>query len=168
MYRDLLDKLRMFLAWTVGITFVIAFNIGVTLLLEKINVQISPSKIFHDEFGSEVVQIQALAGTAVMFLSIMLGTRLGMAIFAGHWRGGNTEAQEVDFVASICGVVMVGFFAMLMEPFFDFHDGAIWNLVKYAAQIILALGVFLLCKRFRDDRLAYMVMREKALKEALN
>lgn len=151
------------IAWIVGICAAITVYIGFDNVLkfadiptyidfgETITVTRGSGKMSYEE---DIDGQSTTAGIAIVILSIMIGSRMGMAIFYKNISGGLDHNGRIEFNAWLYGIMLVligsSFMLTIWRAFPDeWYVGATFNIVE----LILIYCVFIVMRKWRDSRL---------------
>jgi hypothetical protein len=155
-------------AWVLGIATFFALMAAFTALGNLVGV---PVQILFDEpviisnryYEEERDSSFTSFGICAIIISIMIASRVGMAVVEQAWHGGLIYEQETQFRAWFIGLAVLGCFgAILYLAFRDFHggiSGIIFNVIEIGA----AAGIGWAMKTWHDLR----VQRHRAIQREI-
>jgi hypothetical protein len=160
--------MRAFVSWSVGIVSFFGLMAGFSALGAAIGV---PVQIFFDEpiivsnryYEEEHDSAFTSFGYCVLIVSIMVASRIGMAVSAKSWRGGLDFHEETKFQAWFFGLLILGCFSALLDlAFRDFH-GKVSRIIFNVLELGAAAGIFWAMKTWHDLRVHRYDERERRL-----
>jgi hypothetical protein len=120
--------IRTIFAWLVGISIgLLLFGVGHELL-------------------TPILGEDSIAGIAIMFLTIMFASRIGMAIYAGQLNGGVSRNGNLLFLRWVAAISLLGCTGVLSELLLDMLLDVGWLKVLIEAVVLNGLGLLLFVK----------------------
>lgn len=153
-----LQKAKTVMAWIVGIGCTGSLYVLADILLMKLGLPLFvdfgvPVTIYDGRAEYERDGSLTAVGAAVNIVVVMLGTRVGMAIYQGSLNGGVSAKGNVDFQAWFFGGIVYGVGGAILFAVFSGANSWGLNIVHNLLELILIAAIFLIAKKWTKRRL---------------
>lgn len=147
-YTNLMRKI---LAWIIGIAvtavlFLIGLKLSELFGLETYIDFPETVVISHRYYDEEVDGAFTAVGSAINFISIMIGIRCGMAFFYGSWDKWLSHKDNVSYYCWLIGLGLYGLGGTIINALFGDSDEWYLNILSMACELglvgFLALGLW--------------------------